>query len=165
MPPEGIPREAYFGRGRAEQMRDHLRAVAAEVGLTLEPRDVLINSRRALGAAEFARERGKFEEMHRALFEAHWHQTAKLEDVEDLKRVGEGVGLDPEELGRVVEEGRYEALIDENRRQAESAGISGIPAHVFGRRYLVVGAQPYELFRQVLDRIEKDAQEPEPKPE
>jgi len=32
-------------------------------------------------------------------------------------------------------------------------GINAIPAHVFGGKYLVVGAQPYEIFLQVLDRI------------
>ena len=146
-------------------MRAHLQGAAAEVGLTLEQRDVLINSRRALGAAEFARERGKFAEMHHALFEAHWHQTGKLEEIEDLKRIGASVGLDPGELGRALEEGRYEPLIDENRRQAESVGISGIPAHIFDRRYLVVGAQPYEIFRQVLTRVERDREEGPATPE
>ena len=55
-------------------MHDHLQSVAAEVGLTMESRDVIINSRRALGAAEFARGKGRFEEMHHALFKAHWER-------------------------------------------------------------------------------------------
>src|SRR5439155_21061899 len=71
-PPEGIPREAYFGRERSQRMHSHLQSVADSVGLTMEPRDVIINSRRALGAAELARERGRFDAMHRALFKAHW---------------------------------------------------------------------------------------------
>jgi predicted DsbA family dithiol-disulfide isomerase len=152
-PLEGIPREAYFGRERSQKMHSHLQSVAESVGLTMEPRDVIINSRRALGAAEFARERGKFEEMHRALFEAHWHGTAKLEDVDDLVRVGEGIGLDAAELREAIETNRYAEVIDENRRLATSAGINAIPAHVFDRRFLVLGAQPEEVFRQVLDRV------------
>jgi predicted DsbA family dithiol-disulfide isomerase len=134
-------------------MHSHLQSVAESVGLTMEPRDVIINSRRALGAAEFARERGKFEEMHRALFEAHWHGTAKLEEVDDLVRVGEGIGLDAAELREAIETNRYAEVIDENRRLATSAGINAIPAHVFDRRFLVLGAQPEEVFRQVLDRV------------
>lgn len=152
-PLEGIPREAYFGRERSQKMHSHLQSVAESVGLTMEPRDVIINSRRALGAAEFARERGKFEEMHRALFEAHWHGTAKLEEVDDLVRVGEGIGLDAAELREAIETNRYAEVIDENRRLATSAGINAIPAHVFDRRFLVLGAQPEEVFRQVLDRV------------
>ncbi|HET9410496.1 MAG TPA: DsbA family protein [Candidatus Dormibacteraeota bacterium] len=156
-PVEGIPREAYFGRARSEQMRNHLQSVAAEVGLTMESRDVIINSRRALGAAEFARRQGKFVEMHHALFKAHWERTARLEDVDDLVDVGASVGLDREELRLAIEDGRYEPLIDESRREAESVGINAIPAHVFGGRYLVVGAQPYEVFQRVLDRLRAEA--------
>ena len=152
-PPEGIPRDAYFGRARSLQVHSYLQQVAHEVGLEMQPRDVIINSRRALGAAEFARELGKFEEMHHALFKAHWQQTGKLEDVDDLVRIGTEVGLDAQELRSAIEEGRYEDVIDENRQIATSAGINAIPAHVFGRRYLVVGAQSYEVLKQVVDKL------------
>ena len=152
----GIPRDVYFGAGRFEQMRRHLESIAAEVGLSMQQRDVIINSRRALGAAEFARENGKFEEIHRALFQAHWEGTGRLEDTDDLVRIGAGVGLDSTELRKAIDEDRYAPVIDENRRQAESVGINAIPAHIFGQRYLVLGAQPYEAFQQVLDRLRQD---------
>jgi predicted DsbA family dithiol-disulfide isomerase len=152
-PPEGIPRDAYFGRGRSEQMRTYMDSVAASVGLTMQSRDLIINSRRALGAAEFAREHGKFDEMHMALFKAHWELTGRLENVDDLVRIGAGIGLDADELRLAIEEDRYAAVIDDNRNDAESVGINAIPAHIFGRRYLVLGAQPYEAFQQVLDRL------------
>ena len=160
-PVEGIPREAYFGRARSEQMAGHLQSVAAEVGLTMESRDVIINSRRALGAAEFAREEGKFDEMHHALFKGHWERTARLEDVDDLVEIGAGIGLNADELRLAIEGGRYEPLIDESRREAESVGINAIPAHVFGGRYLVVGAQPYEIFQRVLERLRGEQTPPQ----
>ena len=152
-PVEGIPRERYFGGERAAQMREHMQSIAASVGLKMETRDVIINSRRALGAAEFAREHGRFEAMHHALFQAHWEGGGKLEDVDDLVRIGEGVGLDGAELREAIESGRYEEVIDQNRRMASSAGINAIPAHVFARRFLVMGAQPYDVFKQVVERI------------
>ena len=131
-------------------MRTRLDDIADEVGLVMKQRDVLINSRKALGAAEFARERGKFDEMHRALFKAHWELTGKLEDVDDLVRIGTEVGLDPVDLRAAIEEGLYEQVLDENRRLAESVGINAIPAHIFGRRYLVLGAQPYEVLERLV---------------
>ncbi len=152
-PLEGIPFEAYFGRARSERMQSHLQSVADSVGLTMKPRDVIINSRRALGAAEFAREHDKFEEMHHALFKAHWEGTGRLENLDDLVRIGSGLGLDGAELRAAIEGNLYEAVIDENRRVAGSVGIDAIPAHIFGRRYLVVGAQPYEVLKQVVDRL------------
>ena len=152
-PVEGIPREVYFGGARAQAMRDHMQGVASSVGLKMEQRDLIINSRRALGAAEFAREHGKYDAMHHALFKAHWELTGKLEDVDDLVRIGESVGLDGAALRAAIEDGRYEAVIDDTRKEAESVGINAIPAHVFAGRYLVLGAQPYEVFQQVLERI------------
>jgi len=156
-PLEGIPREAYFGRERSQRMHSHLQSVADSVGLTMEPRDVIINSRRALGAAELARERGRFDAMHHALFKAHWEGGGRLEDVEDLVRVGSEAGLDAAELRDAIETDRYAAVIDENRRIASSVGIDAIPAHIFGRRYLVLGAQPYEVLKQVVDRLRDTA--------
>ena len=133
-----------------------MQSVAQSVGLEMRTRDVIINSRRALAAAEFARANGKFEDMHRALFKAHWEGTGKLEDVEDLARIGETVGLDGAELRAAVNDDRYAAIIDEDRRVATSVGIDAIPAHVFGRRYLVLGAQPYEVLKQVIDRVSSE---------
>ncbi len=156
-PVEGIPRETYFRGARFEQMRSHLETIAAEVGLTMKQRDVIINSRRALGAAEFAREHGKFDAMHLALLKAHWEGTGRLENVDDLVRLGTEVGLDATELRAAIDDDRYAAVIDDNRIEAESLGINAIPAHIFGRRYLVLGAQPYEAFKQVLDRLREEA--------
>jgi predicted DsbA family dithiol-disulfide isomerase len=137
-------------------MHARLKSVAESVGLEMEQRDVIINSRRALGAAEFAREQGLYGEMHQALFKAHWEKTGKLENVDDLVRIGEGAGLDPGELRSAIEQGRYDDVLDENRRLAASAGIDAIPAHIFARRYLVMGAQPYEVLKEVVDRIATD---------
>ena len=152
-PVEGVPREVYFGRARSEQMRSYMQSVAQSVGLEMQTRGVIINSRRALGAAEFAREHGRFDEMHHALFKAHWEGTGKLEEVDDLVRIGESVGLDGDELRKAIAENSYAGVIDENRQVASSAGIDAIPAHVFGRRYLVLGAQPYEVLKQVVERL------------
>ena len=134
-----------------------MQSVAQSVGLDMHTRDVIINSRRALAAAEFARECGRFEEMHHALFRAHWTGTGKLENVDDLVRIGESIGLDADGLRSAVEDNRYGELLDENRRVATSVGIDAIPAHVFGRRYLVLGAQPYDVMRQVVDRVRAES--------
>lgn len=134
-----------------------MQSVAESVGLVMQTRDVIINSRRALGAAEFAREHGKFEEMHHALFKAHWEGTGRLENIDDLVRIGESIGLDGAALRAAIDQNRYADIIDENRRDASSVGINAIPAHVFGRRYLVLGAQPFEVFKQVVERLGETA--------
>jgi predicted DsbA family dithiol-disulfide isomerase len=132
---------------------DRLETVATEVGLVLKRPDRLINSRLALSTAEFARERGKYDEVRVALTKAHWEGTAQLDRVEDLQRVVADAGFDPAELERELDSGRYEALLDQHRADAASVGINAIPAHVVGQRYLLLGAQPYEAFIEVLDAL------------
>jgi predicted DsbA family dithiol-disulfide isomerase len=130
-----------------------LETVAAEVGLTMKRPDRVINSRLALSTAEFARDHGKYDEVRVALTKAHWEGTAQLDRVEDLRRVVADAGLDPDALERELDAGRYEALLDQHRADAESVGINAIPAHIVGQRFLLVGAQPYDAFIEVLDAL------------
>jgi predicted DsbA family dithiol-disulfide isomerase len=133
--------------------RGRLDAMAAEVGLVMKSPERMINTRLALSTAEFARESGKYDEVRIALTKAHWEGTAKLDRIEDLQRIAAEAGLDADELKRALDAGRYEAVLDQHRADAESVGVTGIPAHIIGQRYLVMGAQPYEAFIEVLDAL------------
>lgn len=145
--------DRLFPPERRARAREQIDAMAHQVGLRMEHGDRLINTRLALGAAEFAREHGKFEEIHHALFEAHWERTARLDDIADLRRIATEHGLDADDLEGALTTGRYEGVIDRHRAEAEAVGINAIPAHIIGQRYLVIGAQPLAVFEQVLDRI------------
>jgi predicted DsbA family dithiol-disulfide isomerase len=132
--------------------------LAKEAGLVMKRGTRLINTRLALSAAEFAREHGRFHEMHLALFRAYWEQTGDIATVEGLKVIATEVGLDAEAMAAELATGRYEDLLDANRREATQVGINGIPAHVFGLRYLVMGAHPYEILKQVADKVAAEQQ-------
>ncbi len=151
-----VPREGAPLPARIQAARGRLDAMAAEAGLVMKHQDRMINTRLALSTAEFARERGTYGEVHLALMKGHWEGTARLDRVEDLKRIVAAAGLDPEALERELTAGRYEALLDRHREDAESVGINAIPAHIIGRRYLLLGAQPYEAFIEVLDALRAD---------
>ena len=157
VPAEGLSRAEFFGAERSVQMEERVQQMGEAVGLTMRTRDRLINTRLALAAAEFAREQGRYDAMHRALFEGHWHGTARLEEPDELARLGARAGLDPLALREALESGRFEPVLDRWRSEATAVGINAIPAHVFGGRYLVVGAQPGDVFREVLRRVEEAA--------
>ena len=127
--------------------------LAEEAGLVMKRGTRLINTRLALSAAEFAREHGLFDAMHLALFKAYWEQTGDIESIDGLKEIAAQVGLEAAAMAAELEAGRYEDILDANRREATQVGINGIPAHVFGLRYLVMGAHPYEILKQVADKV------------
>ena len=137
---------------------DRVDAIAAELGLVMKRPDRRINSRLALSTAEFARDRGKYDEVRIALTKAHWEGTACLDGVEDLQRIVAAAGLDADDLGRDLAAGRFEALLDQHRADAESVGINAIPAHIVGQRYLLLGAQPYDAFLEVLDALGEESE-------
>lgn len=137
------------------------RPLAEEAGLVMKRGSRLINTRLALSAAEFAREHGLFDEMHLALFKAYWEQTGDIGTVEGLKAIAVEVGLDAEALAAELAAGRFEDMLDANRREATQVGINGIPAHVFALRYLVMGAHPYEILKQVADKVASENANPQ----
>src|SRR5437879_13781828 len=103
-------------------MESRLQTIAKSVGLEMHQREVIINSRRALGAAELARERGLLDEMHHALLKEHWEGTGRLEDVDDLVRIGTGVGRDAAAVRTAADEQRYDGVIAGHRRPPEHVG-------------------------------------------
>jgi predicted DsbA family dithiol-disulfide isomerase len=130
-----------------------MQRLAGQVGLTLRSHDRLINSRPTLQAAEFARDTGHFRSMHHALFKAYWEEQRDVSDIEVLRDIGGRVGLDVAAMTEAVTADRYGPLLDARRQEAEDLMISGIPAHVVADRYLVMGAQPYDVFERLMDRL------------
>ena len=153
IPPGGVPRDLAFPAAYRRQAEVGMHRLAGEVGLTLRTHDRLINSRPALQAAEFARDAGYFRAMHHQLFKAYWDESRDVSDLEVLRDVGHTVGLDVEAMTQAVTIDRYGPLLDARRQEAEDLMISGIPAHVVADRYLVMGAQPYDVFQRLMAKL------------
>ena len=127
--------------------------MAAAVGLHLSLHERLINSRPTLQAAEFAREQGRFDAMHHELLKAYWDQGLDVSDTAVLQDIATRAGVDVAGMEAAVKENRFGDYLDSRRNEAEDLGINGIPAHVIAGRYLVMGAQPYDLFERVMAKV------------
>jgi len=127
--------------------------MAAGVGLHLALHERLINSRPALQAAEFAREEGRFEAMHHELLKAYWDEGKDVSDIAVLREVAAKAGVDVAGMEAAIAADRFGDYLDARRAEAEELGINGIPAHVIADRYLVMGAQPYDLFERVMAKV------------
>jgi predicted DsbA family dithiol-disulfide isomerase len=127
--------------------------MAAGVGLHLAPHERLINSRPALQAAEFAREQGRFDAMHHELLKAYWDEGKDISGIAILGDVAAKAGLDVAGMESAIAADRFGDYLDARRAEAEELGINGIPAHVIADRYLVMGAQPYDLFERVMAKV------------
>ena len=152
LPPEGG--SLGYSPKRTEGFRAHIRQMAAEGGLEMNFRDKVSNSRLALEATEFAREQGrdKFEDFHRGVMDAYWRDGRNIGDVEVLVDVGTKVGLDSQGLREALADRRYAQAIEAQIDFGRQAGINAVPAFIFDDKYLIEGAQPYEVFQRVIQQ-------------
>ena len=111
-----------------------------------------VNSRPAHEGSWYAREQGKLEEYNRACFTAHWQQSKKIDDIDTLTEIARSVGLDGDGFRAAVDGGKYRVEVEMDLMLAREIGIDGVPAFVFGNRYLVSGARPARVLEQVVDR-------------
>jgi predicted DsbA family dithiol-disulfide isomerase len=148
-PPEGIPLadlHRRYGIGVGE--RDPLRERFAAAGLEYNRPEVVPNTRLALRLSELAREHGLHQPFHDRLMDAYWSEATNIGDPDELRRLAAEVGLDAEDVERVIADpDAYLDLVEDSTRQAFSAGINAVPAFVLDRRLIVLGAQPLEVFR------------------
>jgi predicted DsbA family dithiol-disulfide isomerase len=152
VPPEGMPVEQLLPAAYRERVEAGVALLAREAGLVLRRPARLANSRLALQAAEFARDAGAFEAAHVALFRAHWEEGRDLGAISTLLDVLGAAGLRVDGLREALERGSYAARIDRARKRADALGIDAIPAHVAGP-YVVLGAQPYPVFEELMQRL------------
>ena len=127
----------------------------AAAGLPYDvPPDIVPNTRLALRLTELARERGLHEPFHDRLMEAYWEQATNLGEPDDLRRLAAEVGLDADDVERTIADPElYLDVVLDSTRQAQSVGITGIPAFLLDRKLLVLGAQPREVFERAFAQL------------
>ena len=151
-PPQGSPVPEYVQK-RWKDPDDPLKKRAAALGLKMVPRQIIPSTRRAHEAAEFAREQGRLDPMHAALLRRYWSEGQDLWSLETLRGAAVEAGLDPDELQKAIEEGRYRPAVEEALREAQETGIHAVPTFVFDDRFAVQGAQEYPVFKLAMDRL------------
>lgn len=128
-------------------------AVAADIPFT-SPSHVPW-TRKAHELALHAHERGCFEPVHRALFEAHFVEGRDIGRVDELAGLAERYGLAPGEVRTVLGVDRFGPRIEELRKDALARGIRGVPTLEAGRRKLE-GLESASSFGEFLEQARND---------
>lgn len=161
MPREGKDRQAHyaeiFGPERARAIMDKMVETAAADGLVFVTRPGA-RSPNTLAAHRLLYWAGRMPEIDQnelaeRLFAAHHTLSGDIGDPGVLVRIAAGVGMASDDLEARLrsdtDEDVVRALIDEARR----AGVSGVPFLIFDQRQAVSGAQPPEVFAEILDQM------------
>jgi len=151
-PPEGWPLPAAI-KERMKDPNNPLKLRAAQAGLKMVEREMIPSTRRAHQAAEYARTQGKLEPFHAALLRRYWSEGQDLWAWETLRAAAQEVGLDPDEVQRAVEDGRFAQAVEDAIREAQAMGVNAVPTFLVGDRFAIQGAQSYPVFKQAMERL------------
>lgn len=113
------------------------------------------NTRKAHQVLHLAKTQGKQSELAEKLLAAHFTDGRHVGQIAELVAIGAEVGLDPDEVVRVLESGAYVAEVDADIAQAQALGIRGVPFFVLNGKYGVNGAQEPEQFVAALEQAQQ----------
>jgi predicted DsbA family dithiol-disulfide isomerase len=152
-PPEGMDLPDYILKARTNGSDERLRSMANMHGMDFKSTERIYNTRLAHEATEYAREHGKVNEFHKVVFRKVYADGFDISKWDVLRSAAEEVGLDANDMQAVVDSGKYTAQVAEQVRWAQQIGVTGVPTYVINDRYAIVGAQPYEAFKNALAQI------------
>jgi predicted DsbA family dithiol-disulfide isomerase len=89
--------------------------------------------------------------IHDALYKAYFVEGRNIGDPDILVEIAQSVGLPADEARAVLEERRFKDAVDADWAKSHAYGVTGVPTFV-AARYGVVGAQPYEVLEQLVEK-------------
>ena len=160
MPCEGMDRRAYLeakfgGRDGAARAYAPVVEAAEAAGLAIDLAAIARtpNTLDAHRLIHWAGLEGRQTPVASALFAAYFEAGRDIGDVGVLRDVAEGCGMDGAVVARLL---GGDADADDVRARdahARARGVTGVPTFVLGGVHVLRGAQPAEVWGQVLDSL------------
>lgn len=145
-----IPYLESLGYSNVPLLYDGIRQRAREVGITIGPVPRKYNTHLSLLLTEYAKEQGRVREYNEAVFRAFWTDGRDISDPTVLEQIISMIGLDFSAAVAGLKSGEYERCFEDAKALSRKLGITAVPAFIIDDKYLISGAQPAAVFRQVL---------------
>ena len=164
MPAGGMDRRAYlegkFG-GKEGAVRAYAPVVehAEKAGLKIdfEGMKVTPNTLDAHRLIHWAGIEGKQTAAVSALFKAYFVETRDIGDHEVLADIADGIGMDASVVLRLLESDADRDDIAKRDAHSRKMGISSVPTFIVANQHAVPGAQPPELWANVISELRAGA--------
>ncbi len=150
---------------QARQMNQQVTDMAADEGLEYNmDQAVVANSYDAHQLLQFAKDRGKADEIEESLFEAYFTDGKNIANHQTLISLAEDVGIDPTEVKSILDSKKYADSVKHDIQLAQNINITGVPFFLFDRKFAVSGARETEVFLKALKQswnaqFQEDSQE------
>ena len=160
MPREGMDRRAYleakFG-GKEGAVRAYTPVVehAQKAGLNIdfEAMQRTPNTLDAHRLIHWAGIEGKQTAAVSSLFKAYFTEGRDIGNRETLADLADGIGLDASVILRLLHSDADEEMIRERDAHSRKMGVNSVPTFIVANKHAVPGAQPTEIWKQVITEI------------
>ncbi|MED5052812.1 DsbA family oxidoreductase [Anoxybacillus rupiensis] len=137
----------------AKRMTDNVAKQAESVGLVFRFEKMKpLNTFDAHRLAQYAKKQGKMSEMAEKLFYAYFTDSREISDHHVLAELAEAIGLKGEEVKQMLKTEQHAEEVRSDEAEAQRFGVRAVPFFVVNRQYAISGAQPTEIFVQVLQK-------------
>ncbi len=134
---------------RIVRISETLENVAAEAGAEIKLPGFVTNSRLCLEGAEFAKEKNRFMEFHKACYTAYFREGKNIGLLKTVLEAGERAGLSAEELSESLRGRFFSEKIEKNMERARENLVLGVPTLYLGE-LRIHGIQPLESYRKLI---------------
>ncbi|OYW69811.1 MAG: disulfide bond formation protein DsbA [Aerococcus viridans] len=140
---------------QAKQMNDQVAEMAERTGLHFKVDQMkMADTMPAHRVFQYAKSENKDDAYFKAFYHAYFENGALISDEDTIVTLAESVGLDGQTVREILaDEDKFKAETNLDIFQAGQVGVQGVPFFVFDNKYAVSGAQPVEVFQQVLDQV------------
>ena len=166
VPREGMSRDDYlttkFGSvDRYKAIAGRVAAAAAAEGLTyaVEKMKRQPNTLDAHRLILWAGKDGNSASMKQRLMDIYFTEGGDLSDLNVLARAAADVGLDGEQVRKMLASDQDVELIEREANAAKDAGIDGVPTFIFGGVAAVSGAQAPEVLANAIEQVANNREE------
>jgi len=152
-----------YGRSvpEVEDMQRNIAAMAKQEGIEFNWEGA--NSGNTLNAhriIHLAQSKGLGNEAQEAFFYSYMTQGLPIGERETLEDVAARIGLNPVEVDDLLDSDEFADFVKFDQEVArDQLKVTGVPFFVFDQRIALAGAQPKEVFLQVLEKALEEPQE------
>jgi predicted DsbA family dithiol-disulfide isomerase len=168
MPREGMDRREYLERkfgGKEGAVKAYAPVVehAEKAGLTInfEAMKRTPNTLDAHRLIHWAGIEGKQGQVVDALFQAYFVDAKDIGDQAVLAEIAQAAGMEADVAARLLEGDSDVQAIRDRDAHSREMGVSSVPTFIVANQHAVPGAQPPELWKQVIEDIQKQLKEAE----
>ncbi|MEQ9310163.1 MAG: DsbA family oxidoreductase [Balneolaceae bacterium] len=135
------------------QMHQNVVEMARNAGLNYNfDKAVVANSFKSHRLLQIAKTKGLGDALEERLFSAYFTEGKDTSSDSVLIELGKEIGLSEAEVNEALTNQTYAELVKDDIQESRQIGVTGVPFFVFDRKYAVSGAQPPEVFTQVLEK-------------